>query len=69
MSAQTVNAKLKNRRDTSANWSAANPILLAGEMGIESDTGKIKFGDGVTAWNSLNYFSGGSGTAVVLAYW
>ena len=41
--------KAKNK--TAAQWSAANPVLLAGEIGIESDTRKFKFGDGATAWN------------------
>jgi hypothetical protein len=47
----------RQRRDTAANWTAENPTLLAGEIGIESDTGKIKIGDGTTAWNSLAYQS------------
>jgi len=51
----TLSALQKQRRDTAANWTAENPTLLAGEIGIESDTGKIKIGDGVTAWNSLSY--------------
>lgn len=69
MSAQTINGKIKHRLDTAANWTSANPVLLAGELGIESDTKKMKIGDGTTAWNNLDYFSGGSGTSVVLAYW
>lgn len=44
------------RRDTAANWQAANPTLLAGEWALETDTKLAKLGDGVTAWNSLNYF-------------
>ena len=44
------------RNDTAANWTSANPILAKGEVGIETDTGKAKYGDGVTAWNSLVYF-------------
>lgn len=43
------------RRDTAANWSSANPVLSAGEKGYETDTGKLKIGDGTTAWNSLEY--------------
>lgn len=43
------------RRDTAANWTSSNPILADGEMGYEKDTGKFKFGDAVTAWNSLAY--------------
>lgn len=46
---------IKLRRDTAANWTAANPILAEGEMGIETDTKLQKNGDGTTAWNSLPY--------------
>lgn len=46
------------RRDTAANWTAENPTLSAGELGGETDTGKIKLGDGTTAWNSLDYQGG-----------
>lgn len=48
--------QIQIRRDTAANWSSANPILAQGEMGLETNTLKVKFGDGVTAWNSLAYF-------------
>ena len=53
----TINltALQKQRRDTAANWTGANPTLLAGEIGIESDTNKIKIGTGSTAWTSLSY--------------
>jgi hypothetical protein len=43
------------RRDTASNWTSANPILAQGEMGAETDTSKIKIGDGTTAWASLGY--------------
>lgn len=43
------------RRDTAANWTLANPVLADGEIAIETDTLKVKFGDGVTAWTSLAY--------------
>ena len=46
------------RRDTAANWTAENPTLAAGELGGETDTGKLKLGDGATAWNSLEYQGG-----------
>jgi serine acetyltransferase len=53
--ATTVPVKMAQRRDTAANWTSANPTLLAGEIGIESDTSKIKLGTGSTAWASLSY--------------
>lgn len=48
---------IQARRDTAANWTSSNPTLAAGEMGWESDTNKFKFGDGVTAWTTLVYFT------------
>jgi hypothetical protein len=47
--------RIQLARGTAAAWTAANPVLLAGEVGWESDTGYLKFGDGVTAWTSLLY--------------
>lgn len=38
-----------------ATWKTKNPVLLSNEIGIESDTRKFKFGDGVTHWNDLPY--------------
>jgi hypothetical protein len=52
---------IKLRRDTAANWSSVNPTLASGEPGLETDTLKIKYGNGSTAWNSLSY-AGGSST-------
>lgn len=49
--------RLQNRRDTSANWTTNNPTLSSGEIGFETNTGKLKIGDGSTAWNSLSYFA------------
>lgn len=50
---------IQTRNDTAANWTLYNPTLAKGEIGLESDTRKLKFGDGVTVWNSLPYFSSG----------
>jgi hypothetical protein len=47
--------QIQLRNDTAANWTSSNPVLAQGEMGIETDTRKFKFGDGTTAWNSLSY--------------
>lgn len=56
---------IKTRRDTASEWASVNPILSLGEMGIETDTRKIKFGDGTTPWNSLSYISAGTAGEVV----
>jgi len=52
MPAQTT---IKIRRGTAAQWTSANSVLSAGEMGFETDTRKLKVGDGTTAWSSLSY--------------
>lgn len=44
--------------NTRSQWTAQNPVLMAGEPGFESETENLKIGDGRTAWNTLPYFSG-----------
>jgi hypothetical protein len=56
MSAITATVQL--RRDTAANWTANNPTLLVGEVGIETDTRRMKFGNGTQAWTALPYAQG-----------
>lgn len=58
MANNELQVKIVLRSDSAANWTAGNPVLLNGEAGYESDTGKLKFGDGVTPWSELTYFSG-----------
>ena len=50
--------RIQLRRDTAANWTAYNPILLEGEPGIEIDTDQWKLGDGIHNWNALPYRGG-----------
>lgn len=50
-----IKIRIKNKKDSSLNWNSENPILLDGELGIESDTGLIKIGDGITTWDKLKY--------------
>ena len=50
---------IQTRRDDSVDWTTANPVLALGEIGIETDTDKAKYGDGFTAWNDLEYWIGG----------
>jgi hypothetical protein len=49
------------RRDSSTNWETQNPVLLSGEPGYETDTGKLKIGNGSAIWSSLGYYSGATG--------
>ena len=53
------------RGGTAASWTSSNPVLAAREPGLETDTLKMKYGDGTTAWNSLAYASGGGGSGTV----
>ena len=49
--------RIKHRRDVALTWTNNNPILEAGEFGWESNTNRFKIGNGLTAWNSLAYYS------------
>ena len=62
-------ARFKFRSDTFTNWATKNPILLSGEFGVvtglnevgdgkENKIQKVKIGDGVNAWNELNWWYG-----------
>ena len=55
MATKTLNTKIQLRNGTAAEWTAKNPVLLKGEMGVETDTHKIKVGDGSTQWSKLAY--------------
>jgi hypothetical protein len=52
-----VVTQIQVRRGTASQWTSANPTLSAGEFGFETDTNKLKCGNGATAWNSLAYIS------------
>ena len=59
--------KIKLRRDSATNWTTANPVLAIGEPGLETNTLKLKFGDGTTPWNSLAYATNGISGGISLA--
>ena len=50
-------ARIKVRRGTAAEWTAANPTLALGEIGAETDTRRFKVGTGAAAWTALSYYS------------
>ena len=52
-----MKTKIQIRRDTAANWASNNPILSAGEFGLESDTQKIKVGNGSANWAARPYIN------------
>ena len=56
MAENILKTKIQLRHDTAANWEANKTvILLAGELGFETDTNKFKIGDGVKTWAELPY--------------
>lgn len=56
--------RIQVRRGTEAGWTSANPVLSVGEPGLETDTGKFKWGDGTTAWADLDYAAGSASVVV-----
>jgi hypothetical protein len=47
--------RVQIRRDTTLNWNTNDPILLDGEFGYETDTGRYKIGNGIDVWSDLIY--------------
>ena len=47
--------RFRVRRGPASQWTAANPVLADGELGLETNTGKMKVGDGIAAWGALTY--------------
>ena len=57
---------MQQRRGTAAQWTAANPVLAAGEIGFETDTSKFKMGNGSSAWSALQYFANAAELASII---
>jgi hypothetical protein len=58
--------RMQQRRGTASQWTAANPILAAGEIGFETDNNRFKIGNGATAWNALDYFANSAALSALL---
>jgi len=54
-----MSTQIQLRRGLAALWTAINPTLAQGDVGLELDTAQIKIGDGETPWMTLPYFSTG----------
>ena len=59
-----VVTQIQVRRGTASQWTSTNPVLAAGEQGFETDTLKLKIGNGSSAWNSLAYVATGANGTV-----
>ena len=58
MAQKIINARAKNKRDTSANWTANDPVLLDGEIIIvDTADGEVreKIGDGIKTYTQLPF--------------
>ena len=58
--------RMQQRRGTAAQWTAANPILAAGEIGFETDTNKFKMGNGSSTWTALQYFANAAELSAII---
>ena len=56
-----MTVQIQIRRGTAAEWTAADPVLAEGELGVELDTDKFKIGNGVDDWGTLSYATGPAG--------
>jgi hypothetical protein len=59
-----LKVRIRHRINEKDVWARVNPILEAGEMGIESDTGRFKYGDGKHKWRELDYAYGSGLTSI-----
>lgn len=59
--AEKIPIRVQHRRKSASDWQNSEEILLAGELGVESDTGKVKVGDGTNRFSSLQYLTGPKG--------
>lgn len=66
MGTKILKGKFLPQYKTAAQWRAANTVLMRGEIGVESDTRKFKFGNGTTTWNSLGYAGSGADSSEVI---
>ena len=58
MANKTFNTRIKHKRDTSANWTSADPVLLNGELIIvDTASGEMRFkiGDGIKRYSQLPF--------------
>lgn len=71
INAKKLMARMMQQTRSGAEWTNINPILMAGELGIEKDTYRVKVGDGIHTWTELPYwttngktYSSGTGVTV-----
>lgn len=63
-----MTTRIKLRRDTATNWTNVNPVLALAEPGVETDTNKMKIGDGTKTWTELQYIDGADVTRTKVGF-
>jgi len=58
---ETIPIRVQHKRMTASEWADSSIILLDGELGVESDTGRIKVGNGHDLYSDLLYLTGPKG--------
>lgn len=59
--AEKIPIRVQHKRMSSSEWLASSLILLDGEIGIETNTGKAKIGNGISRYSELKYIAGEKG--------
>lgn len=58
---ETIPIRVQHKRMTASDWANSPLVLLDGELGVESDTGKVKVGNGHDRFSALQYLTGPKG--------
>ena len=58
---ETIPVRVQHKRMSARDWASSTLVLLDGELGVESDTGKVKVGNGRDRFSALQYLTGPKG--------
>lgn len=58
---ETIPVRVQHKRMSASDWASSTLVLLDGELGVESDTGKVKVGNGRDQFSALQYLTGPKG--------
>lgn len=58
---ETIPVRVQHKRMSASDWASSSLVLLDGELGVESDTGKVKVGNGRDRFSALQYLTGPKG--------
>ena len=58
---ETIPVRVQHKRMSASDWASSGLILLDGELGVESDTGNVKVGNGRDRFSALQYLTGPKG--------